>query len=264
MAPSASSHNQMQRLLEAGVLWRGQRSPAVEPVGPEGLPSGFAALDAELTGGGWPRAGLAEVLCDGVGFGEQRLLLPALARLCAEARRWLLWIDPPHTPYAPALAAAGIDPDRVLLVRATESGDARAAAWTLEQALESGACAAVLAWADERLLSMSVLRRLQLRARHSGTLAVLFRPLRARLSASAAELRLALTPSADAVSAAAPTARQPSGRPLASDPGQSLDVEILKRRGGWPLAGLTLRLNENPDADWQRLLQSWRHQVAAR
>jgi hypothetical protein len=32
-------------------------------------------------------------------------------------RRWVAWLDPPHLPYAPALAGAGLDPAQMLIVR---------------------------------------------------------------------------------------------------------------------------------------------------
>ena len=43
-------------------------------------PSGYAALDAALPGGGWPEAALVEVLLAADGLGELSLLLPTLAR----------------------------------------------------------------------------------------------------------------------------------------------------------------------------------------
>ena len=45
------------------------------------LASGFARLDAELPGGGWPRGALTEILADGAGLGECSLLLPVLERM---------------------------------------------------------------------------------------------------------------------------------------------------------------------------------------
>ncbi|MDP3082599.1 MAG: hypothetical protein Q8N44_02745, partial [Rubrivivax sp.] len=42
-------------------------------------PTGFAALDAELPGGGWPAGMLSELLLPHPGVGEIRLLAPALA-----------------------------------------------------------------------------------------------------------------------------------------------------------------------------------------
>ena len=87
------------------------------------VPSDFPALDAELPGGGWPASALTEILPQHEGIGELRLLGPALARL-TRAGRCLAWIAPPHLPYAPALAAAGIDLARLLIVRTGEIGRA--------------------------------------------------------------------------------------------------------------------------------------------
>ena len=42
------------------------------------LSSGFAALDAELPGGGWPAGSLTELLLGSPGLGEWRLLAPVL------------------------------------------------------------------------------------------------------------------------------------------------------------------------------------------
>lgn len=80
-----------------------------------------------------------------------------LARLSQEAPRWIAWVNPPFLPYAPALAAAGVAVGKVLLIRtdgfgrpsARLPGIAGEALWTVEQALQSGACSAVLAWLDE-------------------------------------------------------------------------------------------------------------------
>ena len=46
--------------------------------GVQTVASGFAALDAELPGGGWPRRVLSELLLPHPGVGEIRLLAPAL------------------------------------------------------------------------------------------------------------------------------------------------------------------------------------------
>jgi len=69
--------------------------------------TGRSALDARLPGGGWPTASLIEVLLETTGLGEVQLFLPALVkcqqRIDGEVP-WLVWIAPPHEPYAPALA----------------------------------------------------------------------------------------------------------------------------------------------------------------
>lgn len=150
------------------------------------IPSGFPALDAELPGGGWPTRTLTEILPQHAGIGELRLLGPALARRACVGD-CLAWIAPPHLPYAPALAAAGIDLERLLIVR---TGSAQETLWATEQALRAGVCSAVLAWAGET--RYPDLRRLQLAAEASPGLAVLFRPPQAAREASPAPLRLLL------------------------------------------------------------------------
>jgi hypothetical protein len=172
----------LARLLEHPAIWRG-RSAARLAV----LPSGFAALDARLPGGGWPHSGLIEILVARFGSGELYLLLPALAALTrAAAARWCVWVAPPLMPFAPALAAAGIALDRVAVV-----GGARPL-WAFEQVLGSGACDAALAWA--RQPKPRELRRLQLAAERGRTIGVLFRPRSAAREASPAVLRIGLTP----------------------------------------------------------------------
>src|SRR5690242_2596466 len=76
-------------------------------------PTGFAALDQVLPGHGWPQGALSEIIPQVEGIGELSLLIPALARLSAQGKR-IAFIAPPYVPYAPALARAGIAPERVL------------------------------------------------------------------------------------------------------------------------------------------------------
>jgi hypothetical protein len=211
-------------------LWRARAGNAGAATA-AGLPTGYAALDRCLPGGGWPSQGLIEILSDQRGIGELRLLLPALAALCHDVDAteyprprdagchagsamlphgrgsggWIAWVSPPHRPYAPALAAWGIDVARMLVVQA-----AAATAWAMDQALRAEACSAVLGWADPR--DPQALRRLQLAAEASCSLAVLYRPLQAGLTPSPAVLRLALLGSS----------------------GAGLEVRIVKSRGGRP------------------------------
>ena len=153
--------------------------------------TGKSSLDARLPGGGWPTASLVEVLIDDTGLGEVQLFLPALV---ASQRRtdgetpWLVWIAPPHEPFAPALSQQGIDLGRLLVVR---PASAMEALWAAEQTLSSGVCAAVLLWlkgTDDRWL-----RRLKLAAEAGGSLGVLFRPERHRFESSPANLRIVMS-----------------------------------------------------------------------
>lgn len=187
-------------------------------------PTGFAALDAELPGGGWPGAGLIELLLDAAGSGELRLLAPSLAAACAAspgAAAAVLWVAPPFTPYAPALAALGLKPQQ-LAIAAPEPGRGHAAdaAWATEQALRSGTLAAVLWWQGPEPPVPTTLRRLHLAAEAGHTPLFALRPLAARAPSSPAPLRLALVPAG------------PS----------RLAVEVFKRRGPPMAAPLELAL----------------------
>jgi cell division inhibitor SulA/protein ImuA len=179
-----------------------RRGGAFAQVASASVPTGFAALDVELPGGGWPTGCLTELLPAHEGIGELRIFGPALAMLSRSGRR-LAWIAPPHLPYAPALDAAGIALSRLLIVR---TAAARDTLWAAEQALASAACGAVLIW--PAAVNYTALRRLQLAAEKASALAVLFRPPRATGEASPAALRLALHTAAG-----------------------GLTVRILKRRG---------------------------------
>jgi cell division inhibitor SulA/protein ImuA len=168
-------------------IWRGaELARSARP----GVASGFAALDAELPGGGWPCGALTEILPRHQGIGELRLLGPALARLAAQGK-FIAWIAPPHLPYAPALAAAGIALARIVIVKTTRDSDSL---WAAEQALASAACGGVLAW--PRDIRYTQLRRLQLAAEAGRCLAVLFRPTQAAHEPTPAVLRIALATAA--------------------------------------------------------------------
>lgn len=166
------------------ALWRGGD---LARMAVPGVPSGFAVLDAQLPGGGWPVASLTELMPAHEGIGELRLLGHALARLSA-AGRHLAWIAPPHLPYAPALAAAGIHLAQLVVVR---TRTAQETLWATEQALRANACGAVLAWPAAGV-DYAALRRLQIAAEGSRALAFLFRPPRAAHNTSPAVLRLLL------------------------------------------------------------------------
>lgn len=191
----------LQTLLGRADIWRGGEQHLHEM--PAGVATGHPSLDAALNGG-WPRGALTELLLPEPGIGEIGLLLPALASLSRQGR-WLAWIDPPFVPYAPSLAQAGIELSRLLLIRPAHPKERL---WSLEQALRSGVCGAVLGWPVEP--DMRALRRLQLAAEAGDAMGLLFRPLAAEEQASAAALRLRLEPGPD-----------------------RLHLHILKRRGGW-------------------------------
>lgn len=188
-------------------LWRGR---VASPATPCGVPTGFGALDALLPWRGWPPGALSEIL-EGRSGAAFALVQPALVRLSSEAR-WLLLIAPPFVPYAPALAAVGLDLSRLAVV---EAGDE--IAWAAEQGLRSGACSAVLAWGGR--WETSALRRLQLAAETGGSMALLFRSASAAREHSPAALRLGVRPSM-----------------------AGAEVTVIKQRGGRAGAVLELEL----------------------
>jgi len=197
-------------------------------------PSGFAALDAELPGGGWPRGSLIELLTDATGRGELSLLAPVLAHLAGE-RRSCVWVLPHEAraehpaaslPYAPALQDAGIDLARCLFVR---PATAREGWWALEQALRAAHLGAAIGWLPAESspgADFKALRRLHLLAGRNNALAFVLRPLQAAAAPSPAALRLQLA--------------NRDGR---------LQLTLLKRRG-LPLLEPVL-LDVHP-AQWQR------------
>lgn len=188
-------------LLTHPAIWRGRGLARSDTYA-----TGYARLDDALPGRGWPAAGLTEILTRRPGLGELRLLLPLLAALgAAQPPRWVAWVSPPFEPYAPALAAGGVPPGRLLVIRAAEP------LWALEQALDSGACGVALGWpeAGTRRVRARDLRRLQLIAQRHRAPAFLFRGLEAARESSPAELRLMFAP-------------QPGGGRL----------QLLKSRGG--------------------------------
>jgi protein ImuA len=197
-------------------LWRAHQ---LGRLGEQVEPSGFAALDAQLPGGGWPRRALTELLLPHPGIGEIRLLATALAAV-QRAGRLLMLFDPPAALSAPALAELGVEVEQLLVVQThlqVRPGADRL--WALEQALKSGHVGAVLAWLPPRLRAER-LRRLQLAAHAHDGPAFVFREPAVQNQASAAPLRLALHP---------------------AGPDQ-LALRVLKRRGPALLAPLHLAL----------------------
>ncbi|WCM91312.1 translesion DNA synthesis-associated protein ImuA [Acidovorax sp. NCPPB 2350] len=175
-------------VVEVPGVWRGASldSSGMGRAGVE--PSGHAALDAQLPGGGWPRGAMSEVLLPDRGLCEWPLVLPALARATARRAGQVVLVAPPHEPFVPVLHAAGLRAGR--LCRVEPPADARdaAPAWACEQALRCRDVLAVLAWLPRA--RPDALRRLQLAAAQQGVLLWVFRAETQRLQASPAPLRL--------------------------------------------------------------------------
>jgi hypothetical protein len=166
----------------AGQLWRGRELARVPA-----HPTGWAALDARLPGGGWPVGALIEMapLCEGLG--EVSLLMPALKDWCDEGRS-IGFVNPPHIPYAPALVRSGLKLRAIVWIAPRCDGDAL---WAAEQMLRAGA-AAVLVWSEVQ--EDRALRRLQLAAENGKSCAFLYRCAAWLRNASPAAVRLLVLP----------------------------------------------------------------------
>jgi protein ImuA len=138
----------------------------------------------------------------------------------------VLWCLKQHDLYGPGLAEHGLDPARIVLVRAARDGDIL---WALEEGLRTPALAAVVG--EVGRLPMVAGRRLQLAAERSGVTALLLRRWRTGAEASAERTQ----PSA-AVTRWRVTSLPslPDGEPGLGRP--RWQVELLRCRGAEPAA----------------------------
>ncbi|MFQ5774814.1 MAG: ImuA family protein [Kiloniellaceae bacterium] len=202
------------------------------------LPLGVAALDRHLPGGGLPLACLHEIegaraeWDDGAATG---FCLALLARLSAAApgRAPILWVGCWRDLYAPGLAAFGLDPGRLILVRAGGEADVL---WAMEEGLRCADLAAVVG--EVETLERCAGRRLQLAAEAGGVTAFLLRrrlrPARRAPAPSSALTRWRAAPARSATLAC------PAGEPLSGAAVEKLPgrprwaVELLRCRGAAP------------------------------
>jgi protein ImuA len=213
------------------------------------LPFGIAALDRALPGGGLALGALHEIM--GAGADEEDAAAAAgfavgiAGRLSAvdslQKQRdaagsgTILWCLKRGDLYGPGLAAHGLDPARIVLVRAVRDDDIL---WALEEGLRTssslGGIAAVIG--EIGRLPMVAGRRLQLAAERSGIPALLLRRWRtgaqaaaerARPSAAVTRWRIAPLPSW-------PEAGEPGPAGLIGQP--RWRVELLRCRGAEPAA----------------------------
>lgn len=127
-----------------------------------------------------------------------------------------VWISTRRTLFPPALAAYGIEPDRILFLDVASQRDAL---WAMEEALRCDQLAAVVG--EVRDLDFTSSRRLQLAVEKSKVTGLIIRPTGSRLVQNACVARWHVTP-------------------MASDPADGMpgvgharwQVELLKMRGG--------------------------------
>ncbi|OZG73800.1 hypothetical protein BTA51_08300 [Hahella sp. CCB-MM4] len=216
-------------VLDNPAIWRAsalyqQQSLNTGKYMPQGIDTGFSVLNERLADAGWPANGVTEILYDRQGAGEISILLPALQRL-SEDDKWLTWVAPPHRLHGPALAAAGINVQRLLLIHPSDRS-ARDTLWSTEEAIKSGAASAVLSWPGQ--IKPEHVRRLQIVAAQHHTPCFLFREQGA---------------------AATPCALRIHVQALDQE---WINVSILKRKRGWPSEPFRLRVRSCPGYRYQK------------
>lgn len=207
---------------DLAALRRRLAALAQPTAGQGALPFGIARLDDALPGGGLPLSGLQRLAgaspeWDGPAATGFAL---ALARRVLDATpprpAPLVWIGP-ALPYAPGLVALGLEPARLLTLRAAGEADIL---WALEEVARSGEARVVIA--QVRGLDRVAGRRLQLAAERGGTLLLVLesRPLTEPVPALT-RWRVAAAPAG------------PAPGPLFPRP-PAWQVDLLQARGGHP------------------------------
>jgi len=127
---------------------------------------GRPEIDAHLPGGGLARGALHAV----TGEAGARLGFAAslAGRLQRETGRPIVWVSARPELYGPGLTPLGLDPARLILVRAPRPADLL---WTLEEALRTPGIAAAVG--ETRTVDAVAGRRLQLAAQASGVMGLL-------------------------------------------------------------------------------------------
>jgi protein ImuA len=139
------------------------------------LPFGIKAIDERLPEGGLALGALHEVAGGGNGVIDGAAAALFAAGIAARTKGRVLWCVTRQDLFAPALAAAGLAPDRVIYV---EAGDEKSVLACFEEGLRhgglyGGGLGAVVA--EVARLSMTASRRLQLAAEGSGAIGIAIR-----------------------------------------------------------------------------------------
>jgi hypothetical protein len=134
------------------------------------LPFGIKAIDERLPEGGLALGALHEVAGGGDGAIDGAAAALFAAGIAARTRGRVLWCVTRQDLFAPAIASAGLAPDRVIYV---EAGDEKSVLACFEEGLRHAGLGAVVA--EVARLSMTASRRLQLAAEGSGAIGIAIR-----------------------------------------------------------------------------------------
>ena len=194
----------IEQLLKDSRVWRGTSTAGTYDQ-KKSISTGVNSLDRQLHWRGWPLNSSTELLCEHWGSGELSLLTPILSQLSKKKLK-IAWLNPPFTPYPPALAMQNIEPKQCLVLYPEQAHEW----WAAEQVLSSSAFAIVLTWFSKQAPHVGPYRRLQAAADKGQCLHINFRPASTRSHASPARLRLSL--------------RASENRVL---------LDVIKQPGGW-------------------------------
>lgn len=200
----------LEQLKNKKLLWQANHTSQMLSV----KSTGFIELDSQLHGG-FPQQGVIDIDSD-IGIGELRLLLPDFQARQEQGDKLLVFIAPPLLLNSETLAEQGFVLERVLIIKADTSAQAL---WSAEQCLNSGCCYAVVLWQHD--IEVNQVKRLQLATEKGDALLVMLRYQKF--------VKLALPVS---------LAMQ-----LRADP-QGIEVEITKRKGGWPSHAFSVNMRE--------------------
>lgn len=143
------------------------------------LPFGLEMIDEKLPGGGLALGALHEVAGGAQGVTDGAAAALFTAGIVARVSGSILWCVTQQHLFAPAIAQAGLDPDRVIYL---EARDDVAVLACFEEGLRHGGLGGVVA--EVGRLSMTASRRLQLAAETSGTIGIAIRRWRRMAEAS--------------------------------------------------------------------------------
>jgi len=168
--------------IEAAI-WRADQlgSPITSAIS-----SGFATLDAELPGAGWPCHSLTEILQPQPTVAEWRLLAPAMRQVVA-AGGHIVVVGPPKSPHLPGLKYAGLDERHLVWIQADAPAERL---WVTEQLIKTNAAGLLVSWLPQA--RQEQIRRLQVCAQACDGPVFLCRPMAAEHEPSAAPLRIQL------------------------------------------------------------------------
>src|SRR3954447_24678796 len=127
------------------------------------VPFGFAAIDDRMSQGGLALGALHEIAGGGLGALHAAAAVLFVAGVLARVDGAVLWCLHSRDLFAPALAGAGLHPDRVIFA---EAGEEKAVLICMEEGLPHAGLAGVVG--EVARLPMTASRRLQLAAEASG------------------------------------------------------------------------------------------------